>query len=378
MNILISGGAGFIGSSLALRLVRDGHAVTVLDNLSQQVHGDDPARTSALYRSIAGIVRFIHGSVCDESVWGEALSDQDAVVHLVAETGTGQSMYEIRRYTEVSIGGTALMLGWLARNDHRVRRMVVASSRAAHGEGRYVEVDGTAVYPGPRRAEDLQAGRFEPLSARDGHALRSVPTDEDSAIHPCSVYGITKLNQEQMTMTVCPTSKIEPVALRFRNVYGPGQSLKNPYTGILSIFATRVLNGNAIEVFEGGLESRDFVFIDDVVESLCLGLFRPEAVGQVFGIGSSVATSVLAVARELTRCHSRDVPIKVTGAFRVGDICHNCAHLGKAEGLLGFRPRTDFSSGLQAFSERVPGQEIAEDTYDRSIREMRDKGLFNS
>jgi dTDP-L-rhamnose 4-epimerase len=378
MNVLITGGAGFIGSNLALRLVRDGHAVTVLDNLSAQIHGADPETHSPLFSSIRGKLRFIRGSVCDESVWPGCLEDQEAIVHLAAETGTGQSMYEIYRYAEVNVGGTARMLDWLANHKHRVRRMVVASSRAIYGEGKYAEEDGTIVYPGARRAADMEAGRFELLSDRTGRPLKLLPTDEDSRIHPSSVYGITKQNQEQMIMTVCPAVGIEPVALRYQNVYGPGQSLKNPYTGILSIFSTRILNNNPINIFEDGKESRDFVFIDDVVEATRLALSAEGAAGEVFGIGSGVATDVLTVANTLVRSYSRDVPVDVSGAFRIGDIRPNYADLRKARQLLGFEPKVQFDAGIAAFAQWVQKQDVAADNYERSIREMREKGLFKS
>jgi dTDP-L-rhamnose 4-epimerase len=285
-------------------------------------------------------------------------------------------MYEIRRYADVNVGGTALFLDLLANHPHAVKRVVVASSRAIYGEGKYGDTDGAIVYPGARRPEDMQAGRFEPISAKTGAPLRVLATDEDSKIHPSSVYGITKQNQEQMVMTVCPTIGIEPVALRYQNVYGPGQSLKNPYTGILSIFSTRILNGNAINIFEDGKESRDFVFIDDVVEATCLALFRPEAAGQVFGIGSGVATDVLTVARSLVRRYQRDVPVSVTGAFRLGDIRHNYADLTKARQLMGYEPRVSFEQGIEVFANWVEQQEVAEDIYDASIRELTQRGLF--
>jgi dTDP-L-rhamnose 4-epimerase len=285
-------------------------------------------------------------------------------------------MYEIRRYVDVNIGGTALMLEWLARHPHEVKRVVVASSRAIYGEGKYQDGEGRTVYPGARRAEDLQAGRFEPLCERTGEPLRMLPTDEASRIHPSSVYGITKQNQEQMVMTVCPSLGIEPVALRYQNVYGPGQSLKNPYTGILSIFSTRILNGNPINIFEDGKESRDFVYIDDVVEATCRALFRPEAAGEVFGIGSGVATDVWTVAQTLVRRYGREVPVAVSGAFRVGDIRHNVADLSKARRLLGYEPQVAFEQGMEVFARWVEGQEVAEDRYDASLREMADKGLF--
>ena len=376
MRILITGGAGFIGSHLALRLVRDGHDVTVLDTLSPQIHGNDPDATSPLYRSIKEAVRFVRGSVCDADQIASCLPNQDAVVHLAAETGTGQSMYEIQRYTEVNIGGTAMLLDWLANHAHSVRRLVVASSRAIYGEGKYAAPDGSVVYPGARHADNLKAGRFEPVCERSGQALRALATDENAKIHPSSVYGITKQTQEQMVMTVCPAHGIEPVALRYQNVYGPGQSLKNPYTGILSIFSTRILNGNPINIFEDGKESRDFVYIDDVVEATCLALFRAEAAGQVFGIGSGVPTDVLTVAETLVRRYGKSVPVTVTGAWRLGDIRHNHADLAKARHLLAFEPAIGFEQGIEAFASWVEAQEVAEDTYENSIRELAVKGLF--
>ncbi len=376
MRILITGGAGFIGSHLALRLVGGGHSVTVLDTLSPQIHGEDPERTSPLFASIAGRVKFVRGSVCDETTVDSCVDEQDAVVHLAAETGTGQSMYEVRRYTDVNIGGTAVLLDRLAARKHEVRRVVVASSRAVYGEGKYCTADGTVVYPEARSTEDLQAGRFEPLCPRTGAPLQLLPTDEEAKIHACSVYGITKQTQEQLVMTTCPTLGIAPVALRYQNVYGPGQSLKNPYTGILSIFSTRILNGNPINIFEDGNESRDFVFIDDVVEATSRALLRPEAANQIFGIGSGVATSVLTVAKALVLAYGRDVPIAVTGAFRLGDIRHNVADLSKARQLLDFKPATDFSLGIEKFARWVRTQEIATDTFESSIQELATKGLF--
>lgn len=376
MNILITGGAGFIGSQVALRLVDDGHTVTVLDNLSLQIHGQDPYSQSPLLKSILGRVDFIEGSVCNEADWSRAMAGQNAIVHLAAETGTGQSMYEIKRYTDVNVGGTAIMLDLLANRPHKVERVVVASSRAIYGEGKYRNAAGHLVYPASRNVADLEAGRFDPIDPESGTPLICLPTDEESKIHPSSVYGITKHNQEQMVMTVCPSLGIQPVALRFQNVYGPGQSLKNPYTGILSIFSTRILNANPIQIFEDGQESRDFVYIDDVVTSLVAALFHPLAAGEIFGIGSGQATPVISVARALVSSLRREVPVHVTGAFRVGDIRHNYADLRKAASLLGFDPKVTLEAGIRKFADWVMGQEVNVDTYEASMKEMQNKGLF--
>jgi dTDP-L-rhamnose 4-epimerase len=235
MNVLITGGAGFIGSNLTIRLLALGHRVTVLDSLAAQIHGEHPEQTSPLYRSIFGRVRIVQGSVCDKSAWLDALRDQEMIVHLAAETGTGQSMYEIKRYADVNVGGTALMLDLLANETHSIGKVLVASSRAVYGEGKYHSKELGIVYPEARKEADMKAGRFEPLCPSSGEPLEMLRTDEDSKVHPTSVYGITKHNQEQMVLTVCRSLGLAATALRYQNVYGPGQSLNNPYTGILSI-----------------------------------------------------------------------------------------------------------------------------------------------
>ena len=374
MRTLITGGAGFIGSSLALALKSLGHEVTVLDSLSEQIHGAEPKR-SALFARIDGKVRFIHGSVTDPKAWAAALDGQAAVVHLAAETGTGQSMYEIHRYVEVNVGGTALMLNMLANRPHAVRKVLVASSRALYGEGKYRGEDGIA-YPAGRSAQDLDAGRFELYDPRTGAALQMLATDEESKVHPSSVYGITKHSQEQLVMTACAALGISATALRYQNVFGPGQSLANPYTGILSIFSTRILHGQPISIFEDGRESRDFVYIDDVVRATVEALKRPAADGEILGIGSGVGTDVLTAARTLVAKFGREVPINVTGAYRLGDIRHNVADLSKAERLLGYAPETDFDTGIDHFVQWVKTQPRQSDNYDRSLGELRAKGLM--
>jgi dTDP-L-rhamnose 4-epimerase len=376
MKILITGGAGFIGSNLSLQLIALGHEVTVLDSLSPQIHGKDPKNTSPLFRSISGKVKFTEGSVCDVGSWREALQGQDAVVHFAAETGTGQSMYEISRYVDVNIGGTGIFLNLLANEPHKVSKVVVASSRAIYGEGKYHSKALGVVYPTVRNDTDMRAGKFDPLCPSTGEPLELLPTDEDSVIHPTSVYGITKQTQEQLVMSVCGSLGIGATALRYQNVYGPGQSLSNPYTGILSIFSTRILNRNSINIFEDGKESRDFIFISDVVEATCLALLKDEANGQVFGIGSSVPTTVLEVAHELVNQYGVDVPIAVTGAYRLGDIRHNFADLTKARQLLGFSPKVTFSEGVRQFADWVKRQEVHADAYEKSIEEMKSRGLM--
>lgn len=374
-NILITGGAGFIGSNLALKLIDKGYNITVLDNLSPQIHGENPKETSPLYLSIKDKVKFIEGTVTNIEDWKKALEGQDAIVHYAAETGTGQSMYEVQKYIDVNISGTGLMLDLLVNGNYNVKKLIVASSRSIYGEGKYLSKELGAVYPKHRTANEMDNGNFEPTYPGSS-ALELVATDENSKIHPSSVYGITKQNQEQMVLTVCPTIGIAGVAFRYQNVYGPGQSLKNPYTGILSIFSTQIKNGNGINIFEDGLETRDFVFIDDVVDATILGLEKEEANNNVFNVGTGVATDVIAVANGLSTNYGIEVPIAVSGNYRLGDIRHNYADLTKIKSLLGFEPKVSFEQGLKKFTDWVNTQEVQEDQYQKSIDEMKAKGLY--
>ena len=377
-KILITGGAGFIGSNLALTLLKRGHQVTVLDNLSEQIHGKNPEETSPLYLSIKDKVHFIKGTVACRETLQKAIADNTVIVHLAAETGTGQSMYEIQHYTDVNIGATALLLDILTNEKHSVKKVVVASSRAIYGEGKYYnKTKNTFVYPLQRIDEDMQKGDFEVKDPQNhSDVLELVATTEDAIIHPTSVYGITKQVQEQLVMTVCPSIGIAGVAFRYQNVYGPGQSLKNPYTGILSIFSTQIKNGNGINIFEDGKETRDFVFISDVVDATVLGIEKESANNQVFNVGTGVATDVITVATELSNNYGIQVPITISGNYRLGDIRHNYADITKAIQLLGFEPKISFKEGLKQFTDWVNTQEVEEDKYQQSIDEMKAKGLY--
>lgn len=375
-NILVTGGAGFIGSNVALKLLSKGYHVTVLDNLTKQIHGENPELTSPLYLSIKDKVHFIKGSVTSREDWLKALDHQDAVIHLAAETGTGQSMYEIEKYVNTNIGGTALLLDILTNTKHHVKRVLVAESRAIYGEGRYYCERCGDVYPLERKDEDMANGDFECKCPKCGGHVKLVATTEDSAIHPSSVYGIAKQVQGQLVHLVCPTIGVESVSFRYQNVYGPGQSLSNPYTGILSIFSTRIKNGNGINIFEDGKETRDFVYIDDVADATILGLEVPQANEHVFNIGTGVTTDVLTVARTLCDKYGVHVPIQVSGNYRLGDIRHNYADISLARTILDFEPKWSFSDGIAQFCKWVNTQEIQEDKYEASIEEMKNKGLY--
>ncbi|WP_345952071.1 NAD-dependent epimerase/dehydratase family protein [Mucilaginibacter sp. PAMB04274] len=376
-RVLVTGGAGFIGSNLALHLVDKGYKITVLDTLSEQIHGNQPEINSQLFTSIKDKVTFIKGSVTDRAVLAGALQGQDVVVHLAAETGTGQSMYAIENYVQVNVGGTALLLDILANDKNKtVKKIVIASSRSIYGEGKYLSEDHGVVYPEHRSASSMDAGNFEVQYPGIDKPLQLVATDEESKIHPSSVYGITKQNQEQMIMTVSPTIGIAPVAFRYQNVYGPGQSLSNPYTGILSIFSTLIRNKKSINIFEDGLESRDFVFIDDVINATTLGIENDKANGQVFNVGTGVPINVIHVAKTLIASYGIDIPLHISGNYRLGDIRHNYADLTKIKSILGFEPKVSFEEGIKLFTEWVSSQDITVDKYEQSINEMKEKGLF--
>ena len=371
-KILITGGAGFIGSNLALKLIDKGCEITVLDNLSPQIHEND----SPLYNSIKDKVNFIKGTVLSYDDWKSALIGIDVVVHLAAETGTGQSMYEIEKYTDVNIKGTSIFLDILANEEHTIKKMIIASSRSIYGEGKYSCVDDGLVYPKDRIDSDMAKGDFSvkcPVCNKDAELLA---TDETSKIHPSSIYGITKQVQEQMFMVMGKSLNIPVVAFRYQNVYGAGQSLSNPYTGILSIFSTRIKNGNDITIFEDGKESRDFVYIDDIVDATILGIEKDEANYEVFNVGLGKAIDVLTVANTLVNEYSSHSKVEVSGNYRLGDIRDNYADLTKINDKLGFEPKVGFEEGISRFVKWVNLQEVSEDKYEKSINEMKEKGLY--
>lgn len=374
-RILITGGAGFIGSRLALTLVARGHTVRVLDVLAPQIHGEDPD-SSPLYRSIRDVVEFRRGSVCDAGAVRDALADIDCVVHFAAETGTGQSMYAIRHYVDVNVGGTAVLLDTIANDSLPVRKLVVASSRAVYGEGAYRCDDHGRVFPAPRTASDMQAGDFELHCPECGLVVTMLPTAEDAPLVPHSVYGVTKLTQEQLTLAVGRALGISAVALRYQNVYGPGQSLTNPYTGILSIFSTRIRNGNAINIFEDGTESRDFVYIDDVVDATIRSIELQRHLVGALNVGAGVAVPVAELAASLQVRLGATVPVTISGQFRVGDIRHNVADLHRVGTAIGYRPTVPFAEGLARFVRWVQDESVQPDRYEQSLEELRAKGLF--
>ncbi len=374
-KILITGGAGFIGSRLANRLISDGYKVRVLDSLSPQVHGDSP-ELSPLFLSLNPAVEFIRGSVTNSDDLIFALDGIDTVVHLAAETGTGQSMYAIEHYSDVNVGGTALLLDLIANKSLPIKKIVVASSRAIYGEGKYRCAQHGYVYPSSRFSENMGRGNFEVHCPSCGVSSELVATDEDAPARPSSVYGVTKFTQEQLVLNVGRALGISAIAFRYQNVYGPGQSLLNPYTGILSIFSTRILNQSAINIFEDGNESRDFVYIDDVVSITARAVEYDKPLVDVFNVGAGIATDVLTIANTLQKLLGVTVPTIISGQFRAGDIRHNFADLSKVKKVLGFEPKVSIELGLANFVDWVKNQQVQVDRYEQSLQELTSKGLF--
>lgn len=377
-NILITGGAGFIGSNLSLQLLKKGYRITVLDNLHPQIHGENPEQTSPLYQSVKDKVCFIKGDVSNKNDWHSALEGQHIVVHLAAETGTGQSMYEIERYTTVNVSGTSILLDYLTNSTHQIEKIIIASSRAIYGEGKYLDSKTNQYfYPNNRVETDLQNGIFELRNPiQENEFLTACATDEQSNIHPNSIYGLTKYYQEQALMICCKSLNIPCVAFRYQNVYGPGQSLTNPYTGILSIFSSRIMQQKAVNIFEDGKESRDFVFIEDAVNATIIGIEKKDADFCSFNVGTGKATTVLEVAKLLMKNYGKEIPLEITGQYRKGDIRHNFADMHFIKERLGFTPAVDFETGIAKFCNWVKSQEIKNDQYEQSLAEMKSKGLM--
>lgn len=371
-KILITGGAGFIGSNLAKKLIKKGEEVTILDNLSPQIHG----KNAEIPFDLKEKVRFIKGDVRNKDDWRKAIKRQDIIIHLAAETGTGQSMYKISKYSDVNISGTANMLDILANEKNSIEKIILASSRAIYGEGKYNCKKCGIVFPDPRKLEGLFAKKYEPICPLCSGNVKLMATDEKSKIHPSSIYGITKSFQEQITINVCKNINVPFTILRYQNVYGPGQSLINPYTGILSIFSTRIKNNKDIIIFEDGKESRDFVYIEDVVMATIMAITNKEANYKIFNIGTGKNCSIYDIALILKKYFGKNSKLEISNLFRLGDIRHNYADISKAQGVLGYYPKYNIEKGLKSFAKWVESQNTENDILEQSIKEMQNRKLL--
>lgn len=373
MRILITGGLGFIGRALAKLLLEEGdHDLVILDTLSEQVHGTNPDYSDLIGRPD---VRFIKGSVCDRAAVRDALIGVSVVYHLAAETGTGQSMYEIQRYYDTNVMGTAVLLEEMVKSSNlRPDALILSSSRSVYGEGAYVLArdagrnDAPRYYPVGRTTEDMQRGVFE--FAHDGEALVPVPTREDDRVDPRSIYAASKYAQEQMCQIACAAIGIKLVALRLQNVYGPGQSLRNPYTGILSIFANILKQGGNIDIFEDGEESRDFVFIDDVTNAFRSALDIPATEKNIINVGTGQRHSVSEIVGLLEEKMGVSNRSHISGKFRPGDIRHCFADVTRMRSILGCEAKTRLIEGLSATVDWAVGQPAEPDRSEAANREL--------
>jgi len=380
-KVLITGGLGFIGLELARTLVRRGMMVRLLDNLSPQIHGVNSQTDlgAVLDKHHAEVML---GDVCQRSDWVLALRDVAAVVHLAAETGTGQSMYRIGDYTNTNVLGTALLLDVLANDRHDVRKLVLASSRSVYGEGAYRCVRCGLVSPPMRSLPSLMANQWEPVCPLCSGAVDPIATPETCTTSPVSVYAATKLAQEDLVRIAAGALGIPFLIFRLQNVYGEGQSLNNPYTGILSIFSNRIRQRKLITLFEDGQESRDFVHVSDVAEVVALGLTGDGGDGRIMNVGSGVQVSVETIALSLKRQFADASSPVVSGQYRLGDIRHNCADISAIGQTLGFSPKVPLEEGVERFVRWVKTQPIAEDGaeggLDRANRELIERGLMKA
>jgi dTDP-L-rhamnose 4-epimerase len=374
-RILITGGLGFIGRQVAAQLLRDDCSITLFDNLSAQIHGAVP-NLGALELLRSDRITVQRGDVRCRRDWERALDGPDCIIHLAAETGTAQSMYEIQRYTETNIGGTSLLLDILANRCHSVTKLVLASSRSVYGEGAY-ECDTCGSVAPPMRSEHaLKNGQWEQRCLKCGGPAAAMATPESSPTAPASIYAATKLSQEHQFRIAGYALGIPTVILRFQNVYGEGQSLKNPYTGILSIFSNQLRMGNTVRLYEDGEESRDFIHVSDVAHAVKSALNSERADGFTLNVGSGIPTTVRAVASLLKECYSSDSEIVVSGEFRLGDIRHGYADLTMVRERLGFTPLVSIEEGLQGFARWVMTQSPEPDRLDAATEELRTRGLM--
>jgi dTDP-L-rhamnose 4-epimerase len=367
-KVLITGGAGFLGSHLADELLSGGYAVRVLDNLDPQVHGPHAKRPDYLDPEVELIV----GDVRDKDAVRRAVRDVDAVYHFAAAVGVGQSMYEVVHYTDINNVGTAALLEALIEKP--VERLVVASSMSLYGEGLYRTPTGEVRTVGERSLEQLRRADWE-WRSEDGTPLTPAPTPETKMPALASVYALSKFDQERMCLMIGRAYNIPTVAMRFFNAYGPRQALSNPYTGVLAIFASRLLNGNAPTIFEDGYQRRDFVSVYDIARACRLALETPAAAGEVFNVGSGNAYTVREIAERIARVLGRaDLEPEITGKYRAGDIRHCFADIGKARAVLGFEPQVTIEEGLTELAAWLEGQ-AAVDRVAQASAELAARGL---
>ena len=378
MKILITGGAGFIGSETVNQLFSVGtNDITVLDSMTEQIHGIN-WENSYLYKSIEGKCNLIKGDIRDFETVKNVVKDKEVIIHLAAETGTGQSMYMINQYNEVNIMGTSNLLQAISLlgKENKVRKIILSSSRSVYGEGKYECANCGVIYPDSRSKDKMLRGDYNLYCPHCGTKLKLLATTENDKVNPSSLYAYTKYAQEMMLKTMCPALGVEYTIFFFLYVYGVGQSLKNLYTVILSVFSSLLLENKPLNIFEDGLESRDFINVKDVAGCVIGAISNERSNRETINLGSGINTSVIEIAEILRKYYQSTSEINVTGDFRIGDIAHNKADISKAKTIFGFSPAISLEQGLKDFCGWVMGQERDCSKYENSLSEMEDAGLF--
>jgi dTDP-L-rhamnose 4-epimerase len=369
MNILVTGGAGFIGSHLVDALIERGHRVRILDSIVEQVHG------SEVPEHLSKEAEFIRADVCDAEAVAAALDGIEVVYHQAAEVGVGQSMYEIVRYVKANDLGTAVLLEEMIKRPEQFKKLVVASSMSIYGEGAYrCDKCDTAIHPFLRPNEQLAAHEWEFKCEKCGGVLETIGTSEEKPLFPTSVYAVTKQDQEQYCLAVGRAYQIPTVAFRYFNVYGTRQALSNPYTGVCAIFSSRLLNDQAPTIFEDGEQSRDFVHVSDIVQANLLALETADGDYQAMNVGTGRATSVKKIAQLLAKGLGKDIEPIIVGKYREGDIRHCVADISKATRLLGYQPKVTLEAGLAELLGWL-GEQKAEDRVESATAELAQRSL---
>jgi dTDP-L-rhamnose 4-epimerase len=369
-KILVTGGAGFVGSHTVDELVRQGHFVTIYDNLCNQVHGGQVP--SYLNRD----AELVYGDVRDLAKLSQVVLGMDVIYHLAASVGVGQSMYEIADYTAVNNQGTANLLQAILNTHSQPEKIIVASSMSIYGEGRYSCVQcNEDMAPPPRSLQQLKQKRWEILCPRCSAPLVPTATDEKKPLQSTSIYALSKKDQEEMMLLFGRTYNTPVVAFRYFNIYGTRQALSNPYTGVAAIFASRLMNGKSPRVFEDGQQMRDFVNVWDVVQANVLALESSAADGRALNVGSGQPVTIRKVADDIARAVGVAVPVEITGKYRAGDIRHCFGDISAISGLLGYRPRVKFEDGMCELAEWLQSQDETKDHVQEAMETLNVHGL---
>ncbi|MEM2918881.1 MAG: NAD-dependent epimerase/dehydratase family protein [Candidatus Altiarchaeota archaeon] len=370
MKILVTGGAGFIGSFLVDKLIDKGHEVRIFDNLEEQVHqGKIPDYLNKK-------AEFIKGDVLEYNALKEAIKDCEVIFHEAAMVGVGQSQYQPKKYVDANISGTANLLDILVNEEHNVKKLIVASSMSIYGEGSYECENCGVIAPELRSEEQMKKNDWEVHCPKCKKILKPIPTNEEKPLQSNSIYAITKKTQEEMCLNIGKTYSLPVVALRYFNVFGPRQSLSNPYTGVVAIFLSRIKNNNPPLIFEDGLQSRDFISVHDIVEANILAMEKNSANYESFNVGSGKRITILEIANMLIKLQNSNVKPEVVGKFRKGDVRHCFADISKIQRKLGFKPKFSFIDGIKeliSWSEKVKAYDMVE----KATQELKEKGLLS-